>query len=60
MTLARQAPPTVSFINEYCTCYEDLFPDVRSAGVFQIHLSGNVVRNQTQDVARHRENLRGC
>lgn len=39
MTLARQATPTVSFIDEYCTFYEDLFPDVRSFEHFKyIHV----------------------
>jgi len=30
MTLARQAQPTVTFVDEYCAQYQDLFPDVRS------------------------------
>jgi SRSO17 transposase len=30
MTLARQATATVTFVDEYCKQYEDLFPDVRS------------------------------
>ncbi|GHO79308.1 DDE transposase [Ktedonobacter sp. SOSP1-85] len=39
MTLARQATPTVAFVDEYCTCYEDLFPDVRSFEYFKyIHV----------------------
>ncbi|GHO63910.1 DDE transposase [Ktedonobacter sp. SOSP1-52] len=39
MTVARQAAPTVAFIDEYCTCYEDVFPDVRSFEHFKyIHL----------------------
>ena len=28
--LARDAQPTVSFIDEYCAGYKDLFPEVRS------------------------------
>ncbi|MGZ3626033.1 MAG: IS701 family transposase [Ktedonobacteraceae bacterium] len=30
MSKARQANPTVTFIDEYCRLYQDLFPDVRS------------------------------
>lgn len=30
MSKAREAIPTVTFIDEYCQLYQDLFPDVRS------------------------------
>jgi SRSO17 transposase len=30
MSKARQAIPTVTFVDEYCQRYQDLFPDVRS------------------------------
>src|SRR5258708_35609410 len=30
MTQARPAAPTVTFIDEYCQLYQDVFPDVRS------------------------------
>ena len=30
MTQPRPATPTVTFIDEYCQLYQDLFPDVRS------------------------------
>ena len=30
MSKARQAIPTVTFVDEYCRLYQDLFPDVRS------------------------------
>ena len=30
MTTARQATTTVTFVDEYCALYQDLFPDVRS------------------------------
>ncbi len=30
MTQARQATPTVTFVDEYCALYQDIFPDVRS------------------------------
>jgi SRSO17 transposase len=33
--LARDAQPTVSFIDEYCAGYKDLFPEVRSYECFK-------------------------
>ncbi len=30
MTQARQATPPVTFVDEYCALYQDIFPDVRS------------------------------
>lgn len=30
MSKARKANPTLTFIDEYCRLYQDLFPDVRS------------------------------
>jgi SRSO17 transposase len=37
--LAREAQPTVSFIDEYCSGYKDLFPEVRSYECFKyLHL----------------------
>src|SRR5260221_13341187 len=30
MSKARQAIPTVTFVDEYCRLYQDLFPDIRS------------------------------
>jgi hypothetical protein len=36
MSKARQATPTVTFVDEYCQCYQDLFPDVHSAGTLQV------------------------
>jgi SRSO17 transposase len=33
--LAREAQPTVSFIDEYCAGYKDLFPEVRSYECFK-------------------------
>jgi SRSO17 transposase len=37
--LARNAQPTVSFIDEYCSGYKDLFPEVRSYECFKyLHL----------------------
>ena len=30
MTQARQATPTVTFVDAYCALYQDIFPDVRS------------------------------
>ena len=37
--LARDAQPTVSVIDQYCQCYKDLFPEVRSYECFKyLHL----------------------
>ena len=37
--LARDAQPTVSFIDKYCVGYKDLFPEVRSYECFKyLHL----------------------
>jgi SRSO17 transposase len=30
MSKARQANPTIPFVDEYCQLYQELFPDVRS------------------------------
>lgn len=39
MTQARAATPTVTFVDEYCKLYQDLFPDVRSFEHFkQLHI----------------------
>ena len=39
MTQPRAATPTVTFIDEYCQLYQDLFPDVRSFEHFkQLHV----------------------
>jgi hypothetical protein len=35
MSKARQAIPTVTFVDEYCQCYQDLFPDVRGFEAFK-------------------------
>lgn len=34
--LPRDAQPTVSLINEYCSYYRELFPEVRSYDVLNI------------------------
>jgi hypothetical protein len=31
MTQARLATSTVTFVDEYCQLYQEMFPDVRSA-----------------------------
>jgi hypothetical protein len=36
MSKARQAIPTVTFVDEYCQLYQDLFPDVRSFEHFKL------------------------
>jgi SRSO17 transposase len=40
MSKARQAIPTVTFADEYCQRYQDLFPDVRSFEAFKDLLVG--------------------
>ncbi len=40
MSKARQAIPTVTFVDEYCQRYQDLFPDVRSFEAFKYLLVG--------------------
>lgn len=40
MTEARSAIPTVTFVDEYCQLYQDLFPDVRSFEHFKQIQSG--------------------
>src|SRR5260370_1154385 len=40
MSKARQAIPTVTFVDEYCQLYQDLFPDVRSFEHFKYLLVG--------------------
>ena len=39
--LKRDARPTVSVIDEYCSAYNDLFSDIRSYECFQIFASRN-------------------
>jgi len=51
MTKARRATATVTFVDEYAQRYQDLFPEVRSAGIVQISAGGHVVRAQTQDAS---------
>jgi hypothetical protein len=48
--LTRDAQPTVSFIDKYCSDYKDLFPEVKSAectAAFQPELlqAGSAVMN---------------
>jgi hypothetical protein len=38
--LARDAQPTVSVIDEYCSRYKDLFPEVRSYECLILSYSG--------------------
>jgi SRSO17 transposase len=39
MSKTRQAIPPISFVDEYCRLYQDLFPDVRSFEHFKfLHL----------------------
>jgi SRSO17 transposase len=36
MTIPRTATPTLTFVDEYCSRYQDLFPDVRSYEQFKL------------------------
>ena len=36
MTIPRTATPTITFIDEYCARYQELFPDVRSFEQFKL------------------------
>jgi hypothetical protein len=51
MTQAKQATPTVTFVDEYCALYQDLFPDVRSFDHFKQLQIGMLEADQTQDLA---------
>ncbi|GFE72251.1 hypothetical protein CFPU101_48610 [Chroococcus sp. FPU101] len=53
--LARDAQPTVSFIDEYCSVYKDLFPEVRSYECFKyLHLGiiAPLKRKSLPEIAR--------
>jgi SRSO17 transposase len=46
--LARDAQPTVSFIDEYCAGYKDLFPEVRSYECFKyLHIGISIYQDIT-------------
>ncbi len=53
MSKARQAVPTVTYVDEYCQLYQDLFPDVRSFEHFKFLHVGMLLGEQTQDAASH-------
>ncbi len=36
MCAAREARPTIRFVDEYCQFYEELFPEVRSFEAFKL------------------------
>jgi SRSO17 transposase len=55
MTQARSAPPTVTFVDEYCYLYQDLFPDVRSFEHFkqiQIGMLSEIKRKTLPAIAK--------
>jgi SRSO17 transposase len=55
MTQARPATPTVTFIDEYCQLYEDVFPDVRSFEHFkqiQIGMLSEIKRKTLPAIAK--------
>ncbi len=55
MTQARQATPTVTFVDEYCALYQVLFPDVRSFEHFkqvQIGMLSEIKRKTLPAIAK--------
>jgi SRSO17 transposase len=55
MTQPRAARPTVRFIDEYCTSYKNLFPEVRSFEAFkQLHLGiiSDIKRKSLPEIAK--------
>ena len=53
--LARDAQPTVSFIDKYCVGYKDLFPEVRSYECFKyLHLGiiSGIKRKSLPEIAK--------
>lgn len=55
MTKAKQVTPPVSFIDEYCALYQDLFPDVRSFEHFkplQMGMLSEIKRKTLPAIAR--------
>ena len=55
MTQARPATPTVTFVDEYCTLYQDVFPDVRSFEHFkqvQIGMLSEIKRKTLPAIAK--------
>lgn len=53
--LARDAQPTVSFIDKYCVGYKDLFPEVRSYEGFKyLHLGiiSGIKRKSLPEIAK--------
>lgn len=55
MTLARPAAPTVTFVDEYCQLYQEVFPDVRSFEHFKqvvIGMLSEIKRKTLPAIAR--------
>jgi hypothetical protein len=53
--LAREAQPTVAVIDEYCSSYKDLFPEVRSYECFKyLHLGiiSEIKRKSLPEIAK--------
>jgi hypothetical protein len=49
MSKARQATPTVTFVDEYGALYQDLFPDVRSFEHFkQVQVAMRIARSNAR------------
>jgi SRSO17 transposase len=55
MSKARKATPTVTFIDEYCRLYQDLFSDVRSFEHFKflhVGMLSNIKRKTLPAMAK--------
>ena len=55
MVAPRKANPTVSFIDDYCECYKNLFPEVRSFEAFkniQIGMISGIKRKSLPAIAQ--------
>jgi SRSO17 transposase len=55
MTKARRATATVTFVDEYAECYQDLFPDVRSFEAFkylQVGMLSEIKRKTLPAIAK--------
>lgn len=55
MTQAKQAHATITFVDEYCECYQDVFPDVGGFEHFkqiQIDLLSEIQRKSLPVIAK--------
>ena len=55
MILPRAATPTISFVDDYCAAYKDLFPEVRTFENFKyLHMGmiSEIKRKSLPEIAR--------